>query len=86
MKLIEDWRKSWKLLSVQFALAAAALPELLYRIALAVGDVLPALSHTVVEHLPPWLRATLAIGGALATFLRLVQQPVKGKDDGRSPD
>lgn len=74
MKLIDDWRKAWRFDTVRFWAALAAIPEALYRIALALGDVLPQLSAVVVEYLPPELRTALAIAGVVSMFLRLRQQ------------
>jgi hypothetical protein len=74
IKLIEDWRKAWRFDTVRLWAALAALPEALYRLALAAGDILPQLSAVVVEYLPPELRAALAIAGVVSMFLRLRQQ------------
>lgn len=74
MKLIDNWRQAWRFDTVRFWAFLAAIPEALYRLALAVGDILPQLSAVVVEYLPPELRAALAVAGVLSMFLRLRQQ------------
>ena len=58
---IDEWKQSWRLWSVQFAVALAVVPELLYRVAVAAEHLLPTLSHVVVDNLPPWLRAATAV-------------------------
>lgn len=73
-QLIESWKHSWRFYTVQFGVALALLPELLYQLAMALGDVLPALPAVVLEYLPPYMRATLAVVGALSVMLRLVRQ------------
>lgn len=84
LQLIENWHRSWKLYTVQFGIALALLPELLYQLAMALGSVLPALPAVVLEYLPPYMRATLAVIGALSVMLRLVRQiklpPTKDPD------
>lgn len=74
LQLIEAWKHSWRFYTVQFGVALALLPELLYQLAMALGDVLPALPAVVLEYLPPYMRATLAVVGALSVMLRLVRQ------------
>ena len=83
IKLIDDWKQSWRLLSVQFAAAVALLPELLYRLAEALENTLPSLSGPVLDNLPPWLRATSAVGAFVAVLLRLVQQSPAGQPDAK---
>ena len=75
IKLIEDWKESWRLYTVQFWAALAVIPQALYQLALVLGDVLPGLSSVVVDYLPPELRAVLAVAGAVSVFLRLWAQP-----------
>jgi len=74
MKLIEGWKQSWRLLTVQYAAAVAILPEVIYRLAEVFESLMPALSSVVLDNLPPWLRATCAVLALLAVFLRLVKQ------------
>lgn len=86
LQLIENWRRSWRLYTVQFGVALALLPELFYQLAMALGDVLPALPAVVLQYLPPYLRATLAVVGALSVMLRLVRQiklPPAPDEEGR---
>ena len=75
--LIDNWKASWRLWSVQFAAAVALVPELLYRLAEAAEHLLPALAGPVLDNLPPGLRATCAVLALVAVGLRLVRQPVK---------
>lgn len=74
LQLIANWKQSWRMYSVQFGAALVLLPELLYQLAMALGNVLPALPAVVLEYLPPYMRATLAVVGALSVMLRLVRQ------------
>lgn len=74
LELIENWKQGWRLWSVCWAAAIALLPELLYQLAVALGEILPALSAVVVTNLPPWLRATLATLGVIGVAARLVRQ------------
>lgn len=74
LQLIDNWKQSWRMYSVQFGAALVLLPELLYKLAMALGDVLPALPPVVLEYLPPQVRATLAIIGAISVALRLIRQ------------
>jgi len=74
MQLIDDWKGAWRLWSVRWAAALAMLPELLYQLAVALGEVMPALSAVVVDNLPPWLRATMAVLGVIGVAARLVRQ------------
>lgn len=76
MQLIDDWRNAWRLWSVRWAAALAMLPEILYQLAVALGDVMPALAGVVVQNLPPWLRGTLAVAGVIGVAARLVRQNV----------
>ena len=85
MKLIEDWRKALKMWTVQWGLALALVPPLLYELALALGEVLPTLPLVVLEYMPANVRAALAIAGVVSVALRLVaqvklQQPPKKED------
>lgn len=73
--LIEGWKQSWRLWSVQAAAALAVVPELLYRLAVATESLLPALSAPVLDNLPPWLRGACAVGALIAVALRLIRQP-----------
>ena len=73
-KLINDWKQCWRLYSVQFGVALALVPELLFRLADALGQILPALPPVVLEYLPPEVRAALAIAGLVSVALRLVSQ------------
>ena len=75
---IDGWKQSWRWWSVQFAVALAVVPEVLYRVAVAAEHLLPTLSYVVVDNLPPWLRSTTAIMAVTATLLRLLKQPPKG--------
>lgn len=75
LPLIPDWRQAYKMWSVQFAVACAALPELLAQAAQLLGGIMPALSPTVSNYLPGWLRGALAFASLVAVVLRLVQQP-----------
>lgn len=77
-KLVEGWKQSWRWWSVQFAVALAVVPEVLYRLAVAAEHLLPTLSYVVVDNLPPWLRSTAAVLALSATLLRLLKQPPKG--------
>lgn len=76
--LIDDWKKAWRLWSVQFAVIIGVVPELLYRVAQAAEHLLPTLSYVVVDNLPPWLRSATAVMAVVATLLRLLKQPPKG--------
>lgn len=78
VQLIDDWKQSWRLWSVRFAVALAVVPELLYRVAVAAEHLLPTLSYVVVDNLPPWLRSVTAIMALTATLLRLLKQPPSG--------
>lgn len=75
LPLIPDWRQAYKMWSVQFAVACAALPELLAQAAQLLGGVMPALGPTVSYYLPGWLRGALAFASLVAVVLRLIQQP-----------
>lgn len=75
VQLIEDWRAAWRLWSVRYAVALAALPELLYQIAQALGQVLPQLPAVALDYLPPWLRAACAVLSLIAVALRMLRQP-----------
>ena len=75
---IVGWKQSWRWWSVQFAVAMAVVPEVLYRVAVAAEHLLPTLSYVVVDNLPLWLRSTTAIMAVTATLLRLLKQPPKG--------
>jgi len=74
IQMIDDWKRAWRWGSVRLAAFVVVAPEAIYRMALAFGDVMPLLSSTVVDNLPPWLRGALAIGGAYATYLRLTKR------------
>ena len=74
LQLIANWKQSWRMYSVQFGAALVLLPELLYQLAMALGNVLPALPQVVLEYLSPPVRATLAIIGAISVTLRLIRQ------------
>jgi len=75
---IDEWKQSWRWWSVQFAVALAVVPEVLYRVAVAAEHLLPTLSYVVVDNLPPWLRSATAMLAVMATLLRLLKQPPKG--------
>jgi hypothetical protein len=75
VQLIEDWRAAWRLWSVRYAVALAALPELLYQVAQALGQVLPQLPAVALDYLPPWLRAACAVLSLIAVALRVLRQP-----------
>ena len=74
MKLIENWRSALKMWTVQWGLALATVPSLLYELALALGEVLPTLPLVVLEYMPANVRAALAIAGVVSVALRLVAQ------------
>lgn len=74
VKLIAQWQQAWRLYSVQFAAALMLAPEAIYQLVMALGQVLPALPAVVLEYLPPQLRVTLAVIGAVSITLRLIQQ------------
>lgn len=75
LQLVDDWKRAWRMWSVQFAAALALVPELLYRVALAAEHLLPTLSAPVLDNLPPWLRSACAILALVAVALRLLKQP-----------
>lgn len=85
MKLIENWRDALKMRTVQWGLALAMVPSLLFELALALGEVLPSLPVVVLEYLPANVRTALAVAGVVSVVLRLVaqvklQQPPKKED------
>ena len=73
-QLATHCRRSWRLRTVQLGVALALLPELLYQLAMALGDVLPALPAVVLEYLPPYMRVAFAILGTLSVVLRMIRQ------------
>lgn len=75
--LVDDWKQSWRLWSVRFAVFVAAVPEVLYRLALVAEHILPTLSYVVLDNLPQWLRTACAVLALVAVVLRLVKQPPK---------
>lgn len=65
MKLVENWRKGWRMLSVQFMTIATALQ----------GAWL-ALPSSLVENVPPWVMHAITMGLLFAGIAgRLVYQP-----------
>lgn len=77
---IEDWKKSWKFLSVKYAAFVALLPELLYRIADVSTQFMPLLSEEVKDYLPGPVRAGFALVSAGFIFFRLWKQQDKNND------
>jgi hypothetical protein len=75
--LIENWKKSWKLLSVKYAAVVALLPELIYRVADVTTQFMPLLSEEVKDYLPGPVRAAFALTSAGFIFFRLWKQQDK---------
>jgi hypothetical protein len=71
MKLDPNWRQSWRWLSVHALAATGALP--------GVWLTLPDDWRAAVP--AGWLAVATVITAALGVYGRLVQQPVKTKDD-----
>ena len=72
--LIHNWRESWRLHTVKFGAALAVIPEILWNLAVSLGDALPLLSIEVREYLPQNVRVALALTGLVVVVLRLWRQ------------
>ena len=74
-KIIDNWKQCWRLHTVKLGATLAIVPELLWRLAEALGSVLPLVSQDIKEYLPEQVRVALALAGLLVVVVRLWRQP-----------
>lgn len=65
MRMVPEWRQSWRLLSVQALALLAALP-------LAWAELPPDIKDMIPAEWRPWIVSVLAVAGIAG---RLIRQP-----------